>query len=228
MKSLFTFVCGFMLGLGIVFLLSFERGSKVLAHGQGTPVEGALAQLTYQKLGRFSGEIDLDRVLALVKQYAWQKPKLQSEEEIYRPILEWEEKKAEAEAIAALKRSEAYLARVGREKGVQEIVSDRVYMQVLQPGEGEQVKENDVIQMQYKEYSIEGKLFKDALKPYFIPLSQTIKGFQLGLKGAKVGERRKLYIHPEYGFGTMGRKKPNKVLIYEVEVLSILPGLPLS
>jgi peptidylprolyl isomerase len=66
---------------------------------------------------------------------------------------------------------------------------------------------------------MDGKLIKDAEQPFTIPLSQTIRGFQMGMAGAKVGEKRKIYVHPEYGFGKMGRKSPNKLLIYEVTIV---------
>ena len=42
---------------------------------------------------------------------------------------------------------------------------------------------------------------------------------KIGIQGAKEGERRKIYIHPDFGFGRIGRAcEPNQTLIYEVHI----------
>ena len=50
-----------------------------------------------------------------------------------------------------------------------------------------------------------------------------IKDFQTGMKGAKVGEVRKIYIHPDYGFGKIGRsQESNMPLLYEIALEELI------
>ncbi len=52
-----------------------------------------------------------------------------------------------------------------------------------------------------------------------IPLDQTIQGFNLGIAGMKEGEKRRLFVHPELGYGTTGHLPPNSLLIFDIEVV---------
>jgi peptidylprolyl isomerase len=213
MKTLFSFICGLLAGVSF-FLFPFKR--------EATPVERALAQIVYQKVEKYQNDLDIEMVLALVKDFAKKHPPYVEEQELYGPILELDEKHAVAESLAAQRKAESYLASLTVNPKVHVVVANRVFFEILEKGNGESISGEEPVRVYFKEYSMDGKLLKDAVKPFAIPLSQTIKGFQLGMAGAKVGERRKIYIHPEYGFGKMGRKSPNKLLIYEVTVVEKL------
>lgn len=58
------------------------------------------------------------------------------------------------------------------------------------------------------------------------PRGQVVQGWQLGLRGMKVGERRWLKIPPHLAYGANGRGDipPDATLIFEVELMSIDPG----
>jgi len=56
---------------------------------------------------------------------------------------------------------------------------------------------------------------------------QVIKGWDTGLLGACEGEKRKLIIPPDFGYGEQGAPPaipPQAVLVFEVEVVKIDSG----
>jgi len=59
---------------------------------------------------------------------------------------------------------------------------------------------------------------------FTLGIGQVIRGWDEGIIGMKTGEKRKLTIPPELGYGTegiSGKIPPNATLIFEVELLKI-------
>jgi hypothetical protein len=99
----------------------------------------------------------------------------------------------------------------------------------LVEGTGPVVPPGATIQAHYTGWLADGKKFdssRDRGKPLTLPLSRVIPGWQAGIPGMKVGGRRKLIIPPELGYGTRGAGRlipPNSMLVFDVEVLSLVP-----
>lgn len=101
-------------------------------------------------------------------------------------------------------------------------------IETLKQGSGEEVKKNDVIAVHYTGRLEDGTKFDSSLdrgEPFTFTLGigQVIKGWDLGVLGMKIGEKRQLTIPPElgYGAGGIGPIPPNATLIFEIELLSI-------
>jgi len=111
---------------------------------------------------------------------------------------------------------------------------------VLQEGSGEAAKAGDTVTMNYSGYLADGTEFDSNVNPQFShvqPFQFTIgpdcqknnncviEGWNLGVTGMKVGEKRKLTIPPELGYGAAGAGggviPPNATLIFDVELLKI-------
>jgi FKBP-type peptidyl-prolyl cis-trans isomerase len=104
-----------------------------------------------------------------------------------------------------------------------------VTIEVLAPGAGEKaVKKGDDIQVHYTGTLPDGTEFDSSVKrnrpiSFRIGTGSVIPGWDQGLLGMQVGEKRKLTISPEMGYGAEanGPIPANSTLIFEVELLGI-------
>lgn len=106
----------------------------------------------------------------------------------------------------------------------------KLVIDVLKEGSGEQVTNaGDAISVHYTGTLENGTKFDSSVdrnEPFSFTLGagEVIKGWDQGILGMKVGEKRKLTIPSELGYGSRGAGNvipPNATLIFEVELLSI-------
>ncbi|MEA2098332.1 MAG: FKBP-type peptidyl-prolyl cis-trans isomerase [Patescibacteria group bacterium] len=100
---------------------------------------------------------------------------------------------------------------------------------ILEEGTGEiETKKGDTIAVHYTGTLEDGTKFDSSLDrgepfSFTIGTGQVIKGWDQGTLKMKVGEKRKLIIPSELGYGKngIGPIPPNSTLIFEVELISI-------
>jgi peptidylprolyl isomerase len=107
-------------------------------------------------------------------------------------------------------------------------------VEVLEEGEGPEAQEGDTLQVRYT-----GTLLEDGTEfdsnadgrapalPVTLGQGGVIPGFEQGLEGAKAGEKRKITIPSDLGYGAQGQPPtipPDADLVFEIEVESIGSG----
>ncbi len=100
----------------------------------------------------------------------------------------------------------------------------------LVSGDGLEAKDYNKVVVNYTGKLEDGSIFDSSLndgrEPFTFTLGvgSVIKGWDIGVKGMKVGGKRKLTIPPELGYGEKGAGNvipPGATLIFEVELLKV-------
>ncbi|PJZ44515.1 FKBP-type peptidyl-prolyl cis-trans isomerase [Leptospira brenneri] len=95
-------------------------------------------------------------------------------------------------------------------------------------GKGEEAFSGSYVTVHYVGKLTNGTKFdssRDRNRPFEFNLGagEVVKGWDKGVKGMRVGGKRKLIIPPELGYGSkrVGNIPPDSTLIFEVELLKI-------
>ena len=118
----------------------------------------------------------------------------------------------------------AYLEKKAKEDGVVKTASGLLY-QVIKLGDGgpKPTADSDV-EVRYRGELIDGTVFDESTTPITLNLGSVIKGWTEGLQLMSVGDKYRLFIPYDLGYGEQGAGgdiKPYSTLIFEVELVSI-------
>lgn len=165
---------------------------------------------------------DIDAVIKGLKNGAAGQPAPMNDQEYEAAMAKLQERAFTALSEQNLASAKEFLEKNAKEPGVVEIETGKLQYQIVSPGTGEEVKPHSTPLIHYSGKYQDGTVFGSSEEvggPITIPLDQTIPGFSKGLLGMKEGEKRKLFIHPDLGYGTMGNLPPNALLIFDIEVV---------
>ncbi len=121
-----------------------------------------------------------------------------------------------------------FLTDNGKRAGVTTTASGLQY-EVIKNGTGPKPKAENTVKVHYHGTTIDGTVFDSSVErgePVTFGLGQVIKGWTEALQLMPVGSKWKIYIPSELGYGEQAagpKIKPNSVLIFEVELISIEP-----
>lgn len=105
-------------------------------------------------------------------------------------------------------------------------------MQEVVVGNGDEAKDGNSVKVNYRGTFLDGKEFDSSYsrnQPFEFKLGakQVIEGWDIGVRGMKVGGKRILVVPPQMAYGEKGAGgviPPNTPLKFEVELLEVAQG----
>lgn len=185
-------------------------------------ISEAFGHLIGRNLDNPGFKFDLESVIKGIRDAAAGKPAPMSDEEYEDAMTRIQDNAFNAIAATNLKQADAFMKDNAKADKVVVIEEGKLQYIILRPGTGPAVEEHATPLIHYKGSYLDGTVFgssEESEEPIEVPLDQTIPGFSKGLIGMKKGEKRKLFIHPDLGYGTQGHLPPNSLLIFEVEIV---------
>lgn len=130
-------------------------------------------------------------------------------------------------AAAAIEQGEMFLKMNKERAGVVTLKSGLQY-EVLKSGNGRQPKATDQVRCHYEGRLVDGTLFDSSIQrgePAVFGVNQVIQGWVEALQLMREGDKWKLFIPYQLGYGEQGAGNaipPYSTLVFEVELLKVL------
>jgi len=171
-------------------------------------------------------QLDFDSVVKGLREAKAGKPSPMTEQEYEEAVSNIQQYMFKEMAEKNLQEAEAFLEKNAKEPGVVELEAGKLQILDLEEGSGEEVTEQTTPVLHYIGKYADGNSFGnsyDSGDPISISLDHTIPGFRQGVLGMKVGGKRRIFVHPDLGYGTSGQLMPNALLIFDIEVVKVEP-----
>ena len=206
----------------------FENDTERFSYAVGMDVGGSFRTQDIEVVPELMAE-------ALAAAYADEELRL-TEEQALSAIQRFQARmmeKQEAEAGAAAEENKAagatFLEENAARDGV-EVLESGLQIEVLAEGDGTTPTADDTVKVHYKGMLVDGEEFDASAEgePVEFPVSAVIPGFSEGLQRMSPGGKAKLYIPSDlaYGDSPSGPGGPGSTLVFEVEMVEVLPAEP--
>jgi len=170
----------------------------------------------------YDGEYDFLKFVSTLSKLNDGEIKDKSLDKCYPSLLEALEKKASEKAILNLQLADSFLQKLETISNVNEIVKHKLYYKIMKPGTGEPISNfTHSPLISFREKTLSGEILSECNSGIRLSLSETISGLRKGLVGIKVGEKREIFIHPDFAYKEFPKPEPNSLVIIEVTLISL-------
>lgn len=216
-----AYTCGIIASMAMTF--------SAEAHDDHTTVDMPKLSETFGNLlgknMKDSGfDFDIDQVIVGIKKGINNEPPALSTEQYQTMMMIVQQNAFQKLSDENLRKAEAFMKDNATAANVQTLEPNKLQFLVLEKGKGVVVTEEDSPLINYTGKYMDGTTFSTSEEtggPITIPLKHTIPGFKKGISGMAEGEKRRLFIHPDEGYGSSaGHLPPNSLLIFDIEVIA--------
>jgi FKBP-type peptidyl-prolyl cis-trans isomerase FklB len=178
-------------------------------------------------------EVDFDKLIQGLQDATDGKEPLLGVEEMQSLIIALRDKAREVQMqkiqearVKNAAESEKFLEENGKKEGVRTTESGLQY-RIVQEGDGASPGPEDFVTAHYRGTFIDGTEFDSSYsrgKPQTFQVGGVIRGWTEALQMMKVGSKWEIFVPPQLAYGRGGsgeRIPPNKLLVFEVELLSV-------
>jgi len=202
-----------------VFIILFVSLNLVASEEDVEKVSEAFGHLIGKNIDTLGVDFDINYVIKGLQDAAAGKKPPMSETECIQAISAAQELNYQKQSEENLKQAEAFLQKNNKQKDVVSLDGGKLQYKIEKNGKGAEVQDHFNPVILYVGKYIDGTVFSRSKEAETISLDETILGFSKGLIGMKEGEKRTLYVHPDYAYGTQGVLPPNSLLTFEVEMV---------
>ena len=173
-------------------------------------------------------KIDEKAFIQAVRDFEDEKNWKISKDQVNGLMQQFNAKMQEAQRKKIIEAGKKFLAENAKKEGVVVLPSGLQY-KVLKSGSGKSPTKADRFKAHYKGTLIDGTVFDQSKpeKPLELGVTQVIPGWTEALQLMKVGDKWMLYIPSNLAYGPRGMGRtiaPNSTLIFEMELLDVMPG----
>jgi peptidylprolyl isomerase len=207
------------------YLLSLVLAGQLLANEPTAPtgdiekISEAFGHLIGKNIENLGLKFDMERIVKGLQDASQGKESPMSEMECIQAIAAVQEGNFKKTATENLKKAEEFLSTQATTQGVTTLEEGKVLYKVEQTGSGAAVEAHFSPLLRYTGKFMDGTVFGASKEDELLSLDETIPGLTKGLIGMKEGEKRTVYIHPDFAYGTSGALPPNSLLSFEVELI---------
>jgi len=224
MKNIKLIAFGMILGMGLLFMMSFIGAEKFFPNGSSSYAFGVLIGTDLKSKGFSPEMVNADELAKGLKDALEGKSAMDLN--TAQQLFQQEASKAQeaAKAIANVE-NKKFLDANAKKPGVKTTASGLQY-QVLRDGDGAKPILQDKVKVHYHGTLVNGTVFDSSVdrgEPISFPLNGVIQGWQEGLQLMPKGSKYRLFIPASLGYGDRpaGKIPANSVLIFDVELLGI-------
>lgn len=189
-----------------------EKLSRAFGHLIGKN----LIQQDLEKNGRL--KLDISQVIKGLQEAAAGKKSPMTDRECEEAIIAVKEQAFEQESKENLAKAESFLKKNAEVSEVVSIENGKVQYRIEKTGTGDAIQPHFSPLVHYKGAFLDGSVFSNSNEEVLF-LDEVITGLRLGLIGMKEGEKRIIYIHPDFAYKMHHNLPPNSLLTFEIEVV---------
>lgn len=202
----------------------FAGEEKEAPKTESSPVETskiseAFGHLIGKNIDTLGVKFELEYVIKGLQDSVKGKPSPLSEAECIQAISAAQEAAFKKQSLDNLKTAEEFLRKNAQNKDIVSLEEGKLQYKIEKKGTGAEIQAHFSPLIKYVGKYADGTVFGASKESEMVSLDETIPGFSKGLIGMKEGEKRTLFIHPDFGYGTSGFLAPNSLLTFEIEIV---------